>query len=377
MEQHSFFELIDKYLVGKATREEQNLLEEYYKRLDKNNQSTLTPEQEQALQQIMLQNIRSEIHNIPSITPIKRVSYFTRYAAAAVILIAFSIGTYMYLRSAKPEITAATGKIDIAPGGNKAVLTLGNGRQITLEGAKNGNLAQQGATTVHKTDNSLVAYQAGTSDNDATVNEFNTITTPRGGQYQVILPDGTHVWLNAASSIRFPVTFAGKVRNVETTGEVYFEVAKDAHKPFNVTSAGQTVTVLGTHFNVMAYPEESSIVTTLLEGSVKITRNNVSKILKPGEQALVNQDIKITPADVDDAVAWKNGITSFNDADIKSIMRKVSRWYDVDVKYQGQVSDRLFTGSISRKSNLSVLLKILALNHIQFSVEGKQLIVKQ
>ncbi|NHA04267.1 DUF4974 domain-containing protein [Mucilaginibacter sp. HC2] len=377
MEQHSFFELIDKYLAGKATREEQNLLEEYYKRLDKNNQSTLTPEQEQALQQIMLQNIRSEIHNIPSITPIKRVSYFTRYAAAAVILIAFSIGTYIYFRSAKPEITAAIGKTDIAPGGNKAVLTLGNGRQITLEGAKNGNLAQQGATTVHKTDNSLVAYQAGTSDNDATVNEFNTITTPRGGQYQVILPDGTHVWLNAASSIRFPVTFAGKVRNVETTGEVYFEVAKDAHKPFNVTSAGQTITVLGTHFNVMAYPEESSIVTTLLEGSVKITRNNVSKILKPGEQALVNQDIKITPADVDDAVAWKNGITSFNDADIKSIMRKVSRWYDVDVKYQGQVSDRLFTGSISRKSNLSVLLKILALNHIQFSVEGKQLIVKQ
>lgn len=377
MEQHSFFELIDKYLAGKATREEQSLLEEYYKRLDKNNQSTLTPEQEQALQQIMLQNIRSEIHNVPSITPIKRVSYFTRYAAAAVILIAFSIGTYIYFRSAKPEITAATGKTDIAPGGNKAVLTLGNGRQITLEGAKNGNLAQQGATTVHKTDNSLVAYQAGTSDNDATVNEFNTITTPRGGQYQVILPDGTHVWLNAASSIRFPVTFAGKVRNVETTGEVYFEVAKDAHKPFNVTSAGQTITVLGTHFNVMAYPEESSIVTTLLEGSVKITRNNVSKILKPGEQALVNQDIKITPADVDDAVAWKNGITSFNDADIKSIMRKVSRWYDVDVKYQGQVSDRLFTGSISRKSNLSVLLKILALNHIQFSVEGKQLIVKQ
>lgn len=164
MEQHSFFELIDKYLAGKATREEQSLLEEYYKRLDKNNQSTLTPEQELALQQIMLQNIRSEIHNIPSITPIKRVSYFTRYAAAAVILIAFSIGTYIYFRSAKPEITAATGKTDIAPGGNKAVLTLGNGRQITLEGAKNGNLAQQGATTVHKTDNSLVAYQAGTSD---------------------------------------------------------------------------------------------------------------------------------------------------------------------------------------------------------------------
>ncbi|MBB6127287.1 FecR family protein [Mucilaginibacter lappiensis] len=374
MEQHSFFELIDKYLAGKATREEQSLLEEYYKRLDKNNQSTLTPEQEQALRQLMLQNIRREIHHIPSITPVKRINYFTRYAAAAVVLIAFGISAYLYF--GKPE-TVASVKKDIAPGGNKAVLTLGNGRQITLEGAKNGDLAQQGATTVHKTDNSLVAYQVDKSDNDAVANEFNTITTPRGGQYQVILPDGTHAWLNAASSIRFPVTFSGKVRNVETTGEVYFEVAKDAHKPFNVISAGQTITVLGTHFNIMAYPEESSVITTLLEGSVKITKNNVSKILKPGEQALVNQDIKIMPADVDDAVAWKNGITSFNDADIKSIMRKVSRWYDVDVEYQGQISSRLFTGSISRKSNLSGLLKILALNHIQFSVEGKRLIVKQ
>ncbi|MBB6109120.1 FecR family protein [Mucilaginibacter lappiensis] len=376
MEQHSFFELIDKYLAGKATREEQSLLEEYYKRLDKNNQSTLTPEQEQALRQLMLQNIRREIHHIPSITPVKRINYFTRYAAAAVVLIAFGISAYLYFGAAKPE-TVASVKKDIAPGGNKAVLTLGNGRQITLEGAKNGDLAQQGATTVHKTDNSLVAYQVDKSDNDAVANEFNTITTPRGGQYQVILPDGTHAWLNAASSIRFPVTFSGKVRNVETTGEVYFEVAKDAHKPFNVISAGQTITVLGTHFNIMAYPEESSVITTLLEGSVKITKNNVSKILKPGEQALVNQDIKIMPADVDDAVAWKNGITSFNDADIKSIMRKVSRWYDVDVEYQGQISSRLFTGSISRKSNLSGLLKILALNHIQFSVEGKRLIVKQ
>ena len=377
MEQLLFFELLDKYLAGKATREEQILLEEYYTRLDKTNQSALTLEQEQALQQIMLQNIRREIHTTPPVNPVKRINYFTRYAAAAVILIAFGIGAYVYFRPAKPE-TMAIVKKDIAPGSNKAVLTLSSGHQITLEDAKNGNLAQQGSSVIHKADNSLVTYQAGKPGNAAAdANELNTITTPRGGQYQVILPDGTHVWLNAVSSIRFPVAFAGNVRNVETSGEVYFEVAKDARKPFTVTTAGQTVRVLGTHFNVMAYPEENNIITTLLEGSVKITKNNISKMLKPGEQAIVRQDVKIMPADVDDAVAWKNGITSFNDADIKSIMRKVSRWYDVDIEYQGQVSDRLFTGSISRKSNLSALLKILTLNHIRFSIEGKRLIVKQ
>lgn len=384
MEQPIFFELIDKYISGKATAQEQSLLEEYYKRLAQDAPSTLNAEQEQALQQLMLQNIRIKMNEGVPVTPVRRMHFFTRYvAAAATILMVLSIGTYFYLKPAKQTATQiAIVKNDVGPGGNKAVLTLANGKQIMLNNAQNGNLAQQGTTTVQKAGSGLVSYLMGdnTDQHDVTGDNtpaFNSITTPRGGEYKVILPDGTQVWLNAASSIRFPVAFTGNERNVETTGEVYFEVTKDKHKPFTVTTAGQTITVLGTHFNVMAYPDEDHIVTTLLEGSVKITKGTTTKMLKPGEQAVAGEDITVMPANVDDAVDWKNGITSFSDADIKTIMRMVSRWYDVDVEYQGQPSGRLFTGSISRKSNLSELLKILTLTHIRFSVEGKRLIVKQ
>ncbi|EHQ25926.1 FecR family protein [Mucilaginibacter paludis] len=314
-------------------------------------------------------------------TPVRKInSQVMRYAAAAAVLIFSAIGTYFYLKPAQQQhVLSQAAKKDFTPGGNKAVLTLSNGTTIVLNNARNGNLAQQGFTAVHKKSNGLLAYQVNPGDHQAGVvapSGFNTITTPRGGQYQVILPDGTKVWLNSVSSIRFPVAFNGNSRQVETTGEVYFEVAKDKQKPFMVSSGGQMVTVLGTHFNIMAYADEYHIVTTLLEGSVKISKGNLSRIIKPGEQALVDEGITVSDADTNDAVAWKNGVTSFNEADIKTIMRKVSRWYDVDVEYQGPVSNRLFTGAISRQSNLSGLLKILALNHIQFSMDGNKLIVK-
>lgn len=383
MEKPIFFELIDKYIAGKATAQEQSLLEEYYKRLSNDTSSTLTAEQEQALQQLMLQNIRLKMNEEIAATPVRRIAYFTRYiAAAAVILVVLSIGAYFYLKPTRPTAAQLSAvKSDVAPGSNKAVLTLANGSQITLNGAQNGNLAQQGATTVHKAGSGLISYLMGDHTDQQTeaenkTPEYNTITTPRGGEYKVILPDGTQVWLNAASSIRFPVAFSGNERNVETTGEVYFEVTKDKHKPFTVTTGKQTITVLGTHFNVMAYPEEAHIVTTLLEGSVQITNGTTTKFLKPRQQAISGEDIIVTDANVDEAVDWKNGITSFSDADIKTIMRMASRWYDVDVEYQEQPSARLFTGSISRKSNLSELLRILTLTHIRFTLEGKRLIVK-
>ncbi|WP_114939089.1 FecR family protein [Mucilaginibacter endophyticus] len=384
MEKPIFFELIDKYIAGKATAQEQSLLEEYYERLSEGASSSLTSEQEQALQQLMLQNIRLKMNEEISGTPVRHISYFTRYiAAAAVILVVLSIGTYFYLKPSRPTAAQLSAvKSDVAPGDSKAILTLSNGSQITLNNAQNGNLAQQGATTVHKAGNGLISYLMGDNINQQTETgdktpEYNTITTPRGGEYKVILPDGTQVWLNAASSIRFPVVFSGNQRNVETTGEVYFEVTKDKHKPFTVTTGKQTITVLGTHFNVMAYPEEAHIVTTLLEGSVEITDGTNTKFLRPHQQAISGEDIIVTDANEDEAVNWKNGITSFSDADIKTIMRMVSRWYDVDVEYQGQPSGRLFTGSISRKSNLSELLRILTLTHIRFTLEGKRLIVKQ
>lgn len=399
-------ELAEKYKAGLCTAEEIRLIRQWYDEFETNGYE-LPPEEdiETASREAALVAIRqvAEMQNAPA-TPVvplpgKREHWFIRrvrtYTAAAAILIALSVGAFFYLKPDSPSVASTgtnkspgTNKNDFAAGTNKAVLTLSNGREIVLNTAKNGNLAQQGTTAIHKTDSGLVAYQVnqqapGTGESYA--DQFNTITTPRGGQYQVILPDGTKVWLNSVSSIRFPVAFTGTDRNVATTGEVYFEVAKDQHKPFIVTTAGQTVTVLGTHFNIMAYPDEDNVVTTLLEGSVKIAKGKANRTIKPGEQALVDDNeqalvhdnIKVVAADTEDVTAWKNGITSFTDADIKNIMRKVSRWYDIDVEYNGPVSGRLFTGSISRKSNLSGLLKILTFSHIQFSIDGKKLIVKQ
>jgi ferric-dicitrate binding protein FerR (iron transport regulator) len=388
-------ELAEKYQAGLCTAEELKQIRAWYDQFETNGYA-LPPEEEieRASKEAALfvigrvkeqQNDRSlEQAHSPHISTVmsfrKSTSQFVRYAAAAILLIFMGIGAYYYLKPVKSPASFAAQK-DITPGSNKAVLTLSNGRQIALNNARNGNLAQQGGTAVHKTGNGLVAYQVSTipgsplHNNAAT--DFNTVTTPRGGQYQVILPDGTKAWLNSLSSIHFPVAFTGNERNVETTGEVYFEVVKDKLKPFRVSTAGQTVTVLGTHFNIMAYPDEPQIITTLLEGAVRIVKGGQSKTLKPGEQALVNKDVKVVSADTEDATAWKNGLTAFTDADLKAIMRKVSRWYDIDVEYQGQISDRTFTGAISRRSNLSALLKILALNHIQFSIENKKLIVKQ
>ena len=387
-------ELAERYKAGLCTAEEIRLIRQWYDEFETNGYE-LPPEEdiETASREAALAAIHrvAEIQNAPG-TPVvplirKREYRFIRrvrtYTAAAAILIVLSVGVFFYLKPHTPSVASTgTNKNDFAAGSDKAVLTLSNGRKIVLNTAKNGNLAQQGATAIHKTDSGLVAYQVNQQaprTGESYADQYNTITTPRGGQYQVILPDGTKVWLNSVSSIRFPVAFTGSDRYVATTGEVYFEVAKDQHKPFIVTTAGQTVTVLGTHFNIMAYPDEDHIITTLLEGSVKIAKGRANRTIKPGEQALANDNdnIKVVAADTEDATAWKNGITSFTDADIKSIMRKVSRWYDIDVEYNGPVPDRSFTGSISRRSNLSGLLKILTLSHIQFSIDGKKLIVKQ
>lgn len=387
-------ELAEKYRAGLCTAEEFKQIRAWYDEFETNGY-TLPPEAEierasREAAQLVIGQVKdlqkglapdqTASPHVAKVAPFQKSIFpFVRYAAAALLLIFMGIGAYYYLKPVKKTAMLATRK-DIAPGGNKAVLTLSNGRQIALNNVHNGNLAQQGGTAVHKTANGLVAYRTSPQPRNPgpdAITDFNTVTTPRGGQYQVILPDGTKAWLNSLSSIHFPVAFTGRERNVETTGEVYFEVAKDKLKPFRVSTAGQTVTVLGTHFNIMAYPDETEIITTLLEGAVRIAKGGQNKILKPGEQALVNQNIKVASADTEDAIAWKNGLTAFTDADLKTIMRKVSRWYDIDVEYQGQISDRTFTGAISRKSNLSALLKILALNHVQFSVKDKKLIVKQ
>ena len=328
--------------------------------------------------------------------PVRRMPQ--RWWAAAAILLLLASGSYFFFgnQEAKKEVAVITKNVpvnDVAPGGNKAVLTLADGSAIILDSAQNGTLSSQGNIKIIKLDDGQVAYdRSGSSSSGKAGVGYNTISTPKGGQYQVTLSDGSKVWLNAASSLRFPATFSGKERKVELTGEGYFEVApltpKGGQKkvPFIVAVAsplgdgkGMDVEVLGTHFNINGYSDENAIKTTLLEGSVKVVKGNETKIIVPGEQASVNSsDYEINvkqQIDLEQVVAWKNGNFQFDRANIQSVMRQISRWYDIDVEYQGSVSQH-FGGTISRNVNISDVLKMLEMTGgVNFKIDGKKVIV--
>jgi transmembrane sensor len=307
------------------------------------------------------------------IIPIFKRTWFKIAAAAVLLFGVFSIYTFTLKNNLDPKI-AKTNNADIAPGSNKAVLTLADGSQIILDSAANGNLTNQGNTTVIKLDGKL-AYTASGNNGEVL---YNTISTPKGGMYQIVLSDGSKVWLNAASSLRFPTAFTGKQRNVELSGEAYFEIEKNAAMPFNVAVSEMNVQVLGTHFNVMAYNEESEIKTTLIEGAVKVTKGSAVGLLKPGKQASLDNKgaIIITDAEIEKDLAWKNGMFFFENTDIKTIMQQLNRWYDAEISYEGNVVNKKFTAQIARNTNLSVVLKRLELTgDIHFKIEGKKILV--
>jgi ferric-dicitrate binding protein FerR (iron transport regulator) len=263
----------------------------------------------------------------------------------------------------------------IQPGGNKAILILANGTIIGLDSVQNGVLASQGNTKVLKTGNGQLAYNAAIKGSDKVL--YNTVVTPRGGQYEIVLPDDTKVWLNAGSSLKFPTMFTGKERQVELRGEGYFEVAKDEKMPFKVKVNNMEVEVLGTKFNVMAYDDEKTINTTLLEGSVSVSAKNNDVLLKQGQQAALNRvsgQMMVVKATAD-AVAWKDGLFRFNDTDLKTIMRQIARWYDVEVSYQGDIPGRTFTGTMPRTVSLSHVLEVLTLSNVHFKVIGRKIVV--
>lgn len=326
----------------------------------------------------MLQNI------LRSATPARKMrSWKFQYAAAAAVIIGMlSLGSYFFLNTTHGEHSMAqtgnltVGKNDVVPGKNKAVLTLADGSSILLDSSQNGILATQGNTKVSKLNGSLSYHNISKSKTPETL--YNTISTPNGGDYQLILADGSKVWLNAASSLRFPANFVGSERKVELTGEAYFEVAKNAAMPFKVKLSGMEVEVLGTHFNINSYADESAIRTTLLEGSIKINRPNASSLLKPGQQALMDKNGKVSvinDADLDEAVAWKDGKFQFDRADIQNVMRQLARWYNIDVEYKGTVESH-FGGTISRDVNLSKVLGMLHLTgEVKFQVQDKKVIV--
>lgn len=312
-----------------------------------------------------------------------KIVWLKRISVAASIIIVFTIGYFKFTTPSMPhieEVASLSSISEIKPGGQKALLTLSDGSQIILDSASNGLLTQQGNTKVIKLANGKLQYASSAVSSGEVL--YNTMSTPPGGQYQLVLPDQSRVWLNASSSVRYPTSFLGKERMVQITGEAYFEVAKNATQPFIVkTARGQEVRVLGTHFNINEYSDEPEVKTSLLEGSIRLTKDKKNVLLTPGNQAHVNTagEIKIVAnADMEEAIAWKNGSFQFNSADIHTVMRQAARWYNIEVEYKGiPANENRFTGKIPMSVNLSRLLKWMEWSDIRFELKGKKLIIFQ
>ncbi|QDW26665.1 DUF4974 domain-containing protein [Pedobacter sp. KBS0701] len=312
----------------------------------------------------------------PTRSPKRILMNSLKWAAAAAVFIAFSLTAYLSQQKKKEHVFAT----DVAPGKNKAILTLADGRKISLSDAMKGDIAKEAGFSITKTADGQLVYNVAGSEN---VNDtrLNTISTPNGGEWQIQLPDGSTVWLNAASSVQYSLNIGtAKQRVVKLDGEAYFEVAKNASHPFIVETDKQAVEVLGTHFNINSYKDEKVTKTTLLEGSVRVTHKNTneSEVLKPGEQSLVSvSGIAIKEVDVDEAIAWKKGYFMFNNERQESILRKVARWYNVEIEYADPAAkDVMYYGTVSRFEKISKMLtKFEKTGEVYFDIKGNKLIV--
>ncbi|RYD96458.1 MAG: FecR family protein [Sphingobacteriales bacterium] len=369
MDEKEIKSLIEKYQNGSLSAQEKAILESWYNQRSADSPLDLTDE-----------TIERNLQKVSSRLPLKYAVIHTRIwpriAAAASIAVVMAAGLFYYQQGPSEQQVKVV-KQDIGPGGNKAYLTLANGKKISLTDAANGSIASQAGITITKTSDGQLIYSVKDTEPGGTAKTgYNIIETPKGGQYRVQLPDGTTVWLNAQSSLRFPTSFESLgERHVELSGEGYFEVAKDKTHPFMVKSSGQIVKVLGTHFNINNYEDEPAAKTTLLEGSVQL---NGQLTLKPGEQAIIpaSGKIVVSQVDLDEAVAWKNGKFIFADENIESIMRKLARWYNVEVRYDVAPPTETFTASIGRFDNISKILdKLSYTNNVHFKIEGRRILV--
>lgn len=384
MTEEQYLSLCEKYFKGDCTPEEIALIKNYqdewgianslwdYSAMgDKNRIKDLL--------EIRLQNSLREQK-----TKVIYLKQWKFVAVAASVLLFISAGLYLFVKKNAREAVYTVNHNndnpvpDIQPGTNKAILTLSTGKSIVLDSAKNGLLSQQGNAAISKSANGLVVKN-GADDKSEIQTAFNTITIPRGGKYNIVLPDGTSVWLNSSSSLTFPTMFIGSERKVSLTGEAYFEVAKNKAMPFKINvNNKQVVEVLGTHFNISAYTDEAAITTTLLEGSVKVNYKNTSSLLKPGQMAVNDplQGITVKDANIDEVMAWKNDMFLFSNENITTIMKKVSRWYDVDVTFKGDMTNVNFDGNYSRSKTLTNLLKNIELmDKVHFVVEGRRITI--
>jgi len=373
--------LIDKFQNGSATIQELQELELWYQSFNNEEKYTtkLTAVEKEIQKQKMLSKIDQKIDSHYTLP--KKINRSLIISIAASVIILFGLGIYFNLnqQSTTTNKNTLSTKTDVNPGGNKATLTLSNGEKIVLEDKPTGNLAEEGNVRIIKLESGMLAYQ---TNGTATPSEnlMNTISTPIGGQFKIILADGTKVWLNAASSITFPSKFNKAERVIKTTGETYFEVAQifDGKNkiPFRVISETQKIEVLGTHFNINAYQNENALKSTLVEGSIRITnlKSGKESLLKAGQQAIIlpnNDNISISDADTEQAIAWKNGLFKFDNTDLITLMKQLERWYPIDVVYHGNIRNDKFFGKIERSYTLSEVLKVLELGNIHFKIDSK------
>lgn len=366
-------ELLKKYKEGNCTEAEIALLESWYLAEGIQDIDLSIDELKEAKSQVWA---TLPIHQREKKT-VKLWPKLAKIASAAVVLICLSFSLYFYLNKDNNPTKTTQAVAAILPGGKKAILTLADGASIALNDVNNGKIIDQAGSSVYKTDDGQLAYNTNKESNKAEA-QLNLLSVPNGGYYNLTLADGTKVWLNAASSLKYPTVFNGKERIVELTGEGYFEVAHNTNKPFKVVANNQMVQVLGTHFNINAYHDENSTATTLVQGSVKVsTQNGNVKTIIPGQQAqVIGNLINIKTVNVDDAIAWIHNEFVFDNEDMGSIMRKISRWYDVEVQCPSDLSRMVFTGSVSRSKNIKQVLRIMELTEsVHFNFQGRRITV--
>ena len=387
--------MLDRYLKNQANTKEKEKLDEFFEENSNSIEASKSIENVSKLEDKIFNYIQFGIkEQVKKESTLNRMPYL-QVAASILVIFLFSTTIYFYRSSLASKsqlpIAQSVAKLeDKQPAKNIAILTLGNNSQIVLDEASSGEIAQEGGVSILKTDKGELVYKIRNSNKLSTndLNKYNTISTPMGGKFKVILPDGSLVLLNAASTLKYPVHFDEKLRKVSFTGEAYFEIAKleDKRKkrvPFYVYSNDQIVEVLGTHFNINSYDNEEYSKTTLLEGSVKITNEKsaaTAKILKPGQQAVIKRgdvQTKIMIADEAQALAWKDGYFLFKNTNIKDVVNELERWYNVDIQYEDEMEFENITGYISRNVKISSVLKMLQLSGIvNYEISGSKIIIK-
>ncbi|SHG10631.1 FecR family protein [Pedobacter caeni] len=379
MKNHPPEELVHKYNLGICSEEERALVESWHlKEISDATELPSTKDIWNAHKRIKKALAVQTGNKNKSPNPIR---LWIRLSGIAGAIFIISIIAFLYLKSKTTPATinhSTAAKNDILPGSFKAVLTLSTGQKITLNKKYSGLIAKQGKTSIRKTIDGNLIYDHHSPGEEPQM--MNTLETPPGGEYQLTLPDGTKVWLNAGSLLTYPTFFNNKERKVELKGEAYFEVTRNVKSPFKVVSKNQVVEVLGTHFNILAYPNEEKNKTTLLEGSIRISSGKAKKKLKPGQEAIIttstNQDILLEPADLEKNIAWKNGEFIFKGEDLKNIMKQISRWYNVEIVYQGKYDQTKYWGAISRTKNISAVLNMLrATGKVNFKIEERRVTV--